>query len=180
MINIQVRLTRFLVSASLMTATGYLCSLPAKAVVVSVGGTNYDVLVTNRSYNEDPSFFSPGLMPWFTGDSTDNSLAYDFAQAVNNQLGSYTYAGFPGSGGPLFAYAVDATNVFAVFQDSNNAGLQNDIAVTPGQPYPYAYGIPVASPTGAPGPLPLAGAAIGFRWSRSLRTRLGRRNGQKR
>ena len=164
-------LVRLVFAGALVLTTNSFFSSPSKAVEISVAGNYYDVLVANRSFVDDPSFFSSVLMPWFTGDTTDNTLAYDFAQSVFNQLGSDTYPGFSDPGGPLFAYAKDSTNVFAVFQDANDPGIQNDINVSPAQSYNYAYAVPVVSPTAVPGALPLTGIAMGFGWSRNLRAR---------
>lgn len=167
-------MARLVFAGTLVLATDCFFSFPSKAVVISVAGNPYDVLVANRSFVDDPSFFSSVLMPWFTGETTDNSLSYDFAQTVFNQLGSYTYPGFSGPAGPLFAYAEDPTNIFAVFQDVFDSSIQNEIAISPAQVYNYAYAVPFVSPAAAPGALPLAGVAMGFSWSRNLRARLHR------
>lgn len=146
-------------------------SQPARAVLVNISGTDYDVLVTKRSLADDPSFFSPTWMPWFTADPGNNALAYVFASAVFAQLGTNTYPDFPSvPGGPLFAYAHDATDVFAVFQDTNDSNIQNETTVSRTVPFNYAYVNP-SNVSPVPAPLPLAGVAIALRCSRSLRSR---------
>lgn len=143
---------------------------PARAVLINISGTYYDILVAKRSQAEDPAFFSPVMMPWYTGDQADNALAYDVALAVFDRLGTNTYPGFASvGGGPLFAYASDLTDVFAVFQDVDDSSVQYDTAVSRAVPFNYAYAKPALVPQ-APAPLPLAGAAIAFRFSRSLRS----------
>jgi hypothetical protein len=150
-------------------AVSLLASLPSRAVVVTVGGNLYDVLVTNRSYDADPSLFSTAFMPWFTGDAADNSLAYDFAAAVFDQLGHFSYAGFADPGGPLFAYATHPpSSIHAVFQDVTNLSVQNEITVLPSEAFNYAYATPV------PAPLPLIGVSLAYRFSRRLRSSLNR------
>jgi hypothetical protein len=160
---------QLLAGASFALAAAPLTALPARAVVITVSGNSYDVLTTSRAYNDDPSLFNLALMPWYSGDSLDNGLAYDFAQAVFNQLGTNSYPPF--SGGPLFAYAVDSSTVFAVFQDANDQAIQNEIQVSPSQSYNFAYLNSTPPTTIVPGPLPLIGIAAAFRWSRTLRSR---------
>lgn len=160
---------QLLAGATLALAAAPLTALPARAVVITVSGNSYDVLTTSRAYSDDPSLFNLALMPWYSGDSLDNGLAYDFAQAVFNQLGTNSYPPF--SGGPLFAYAVDSSTVFAVFQDANDQAIQNEIQVSPSQSYNFAYLNSTPPTTKVPGSLPLIGVAAAFRWSRTLRSR---------
>lgn len=162
---------QLLAGASLALAATPLTALPARAVAITVSGNSYDVLTTSRAYSDDPSLFNSALMPWFSGNPLDNGLAYDFALAVYNQLGTNTYPSFPGSGGPLFAYAADGSSVFSVFQDSNDLAIQNEIQVSPSQVYNFAYLNSTPASTSVPGPLPLIGVAAAFRWSRTLRSR---------
>lgn len=168
----QASLKRLFVSAAFGLLLGGVSALPARAVLVNVAGNSYDVLVTNRAYDLDPSLFNISSMPWFTGDVLDNGLAYDFAQAVYDQLGSNAYPGFVGAGGPLFAYAFSTPDVYAVFQDASFLAVQNEIQVLGSVGFSYAYVNSPAASTGVPAPLPFAGAALGFGWSRSLRSRL--------
>jgi hypothetical protein len=173
--SLQAPFNRLLVGAAFGLLAGHLGTLPAHAVVVNLSGNSYDVLVANRSYDGDPSLFNTTTMPWFTGDSANNSLAYDFAQAVYNQLGSNAYPGFAGLGGPLFAYAYPSPSVSAVFQDVADLAVQLDLQVSGAGTFSYAYvSAPAAATTAVPGPLPFAGAALGFAWSRSLRSRVRR------
>ena len=171
MLNRSHPLDQLVVGAILALAATPLTALPVGAVAISVSGNSYDVLTTSRAYNDDPSLFTPALMPWFSSDPLDNGLAYDFAQAVFKQLGTNSYPPFPGSGGPLFAYAVDRSTVFAVFQDANDQAIQNEIQVSPSQVYNFAYFNSTPPTTNVPGPLPLIGVAAAFRWSRTLRSR---------
>jgi|688.fasta_scaffold165242_2 hypothetical protein len=144
----------------------------AHAVVVTVGGTSYDVLVTNRAYTDDPSFFSSASMPWFTANPADNNLAYEFAAAVFDQLGSFYYPGFTEPGGPLFAFAINTPNILAVFQETNDPNIQNETNVVTSQAYNYAYATSAPVPTSVPSPLPLIGAVAALRAARRLRHRL--------
>jgi hypothetical protein len=169
---LQVRLNSLFAGATFGLALGCIVALPARAVIVNVSGISYDVLASNRAYDVDPSLFNSSAMPWFTGNVLNSGLAYDFAQAVYDQLGSNSYSGFAGAGGPLFAYASSSPDVYAVFQDTFNLAVQNETQVSGSGTFSYAYvNVPAAS-TGVPAPLPVAGAALGFGWSRSLRSRL--------
>ena len=158
--------------ASVVVASAVLLAQPAMAVVVTIGGTSYDVLITNRSQDQEPTLFTAAQMPWFTGNTADPNLAYDFAQAVGS-LGSNAYPGFAAMGGPLFAFATDAAKVYAVFDEIGGLNVQNEIQVGLNQVYNYAYVKPSApsAPTSVPGPLPLAAAAMALGWSRQLRSR---------
>ena len=158
---------------SVLVATAWLLPQPAKAVLVIVGGTSYDVLVTNRSHEQEPTLFTVAKMPWFSGNIADPNLAYEFAQLVNGYLGSNSYPGFAAMGGPLFAFATNATDVYAVFQEIGNPNVQNEIQVGRNQVYNYAYAMPSSPPppTPVPAPLPVAAAAMAFGWSRQLRSR---------
>lgn len=156
--------------ASLVLAGIALLPLPSQALFVSVGGNSYDIFVTNRSANEEPSLFTVDRMPWFSGDPLNATLAYDFAQAVGSGLGSNTYPGFATTGGPLFAVALDSTDVFSVFQDLNDPLIQNDFQTPRSSRANYAY-INARPAMAVPGPLPLAGATVAFGLARSLRRR---------
>jgi hypothetical protein len=168
MMTFKARPSALLLGSSLVLVSAVLGNLPAGAVVVNVQGQNYDVLVTNRSYASEPSLFNASSMPWFTGDKDSKDAAYDFALAVGAMLGSNNYSGFASLGGPLFAHAVEAGNVYSVFQDLDNSSIQNDLTVDTSTAYNFAYVKSVA----VPGPLPLAAAAVGLGWSRQLRRRL--------
>jgi hypothetical protein len=166
------RFTQIVASAGLALAASSAIQQQAHALSITVSGNSYDVLSTNRAYSDDPSLFSNTLMPWFTGDPLDNSLAYSFALAVYNQLGSNSYPPFPGTGGPLFAYAVDSSTVYAVFQDINDPLIQNELQVSSTQAFNFAYQLTAPATPGVPSPLPLLGAAAALHRSRSLRSRL--------
>jgi hypothetical protein len=59
----------------------------AQAIVVNVGGVQYDVTTFNGSYNDNTSKFAlppaPGVMPWWGSQS----LAQQFAAALGGNLG---------------------------------------------------------------------------------------------
>lgn len=169
----RLSLRHWAIKSSLVLASIWLHPSPASAVLVQVGGQSYDLLVASRSYDQEPTLFAFSSMPWFTGNPADPNLAYDFAQAVNVQLGVNTYPGFAAMGGPLFAFATDAMDVYAVFNEIGGSNVQNESQFGLSQVYNYAYINPV-SPSGpmpAPGPLPLAAAAMALGWSRQLRSR---------
>lgn len=170
MMDFCATLRQAIVRSSVVLALALPLAPPASAVVVYVGGQPFDLLVTNRSRDQEPALFAVTSMPWFTGDPMDPTLAFDFAQAVNDQLGLNTYPGFPAPGGPLFAFATDPTRVFAAFQDATDLNVQNEIQVSTAQSFNYAY----LNPTPVPAPLPFAAVAAVLGWSRSLRARLHR------
>lgn len=142
-----------------------LTASPAAAVVVTVGGTSYDVSALTISSNSQPSAFALpplGQMPWWGNDN----LASEFATQVFNQLG----AGWDADYGPVFAHALDTPMNQVLGLTSSLTDLNDQIDVTPSLTTTTRYAIAVAP---VPLPLPLLGAAAGLGWSRQLRrTRL--------
>lgn len=173
---VTLALTSSLLSISTATA--------AYAVVVNLGGIDYEVLTRTASYPADPAAFATppaGQMPWW-GDS---QLASDFAFYVGNSLGS----GYSSEYGPIFAFAHDsgAATISGITQnltDSNdqlilegNDALPDYDPLDPSTPlsYVFAYGYAVTPPAPAssvPAPLPLLGAAAAVSWSRRIRGRM--------
>jgi hypothetical protein len=145
----------------------------ANALVVNVGGQNYDVTTFTRTYNGNTSKFETvangGEMPWWGSQSTAN----DFANAVNDGLGTPNTAF-----GPYFAYsqsldmglppAVDAMSYVPSFGTTQNPSIIKSSTAT------YALAALVAPPAAAPSPLPIFGAAAAFGASRQLRKRIKR------
>jgi hypothetical protein len=148
----------------------------AQALVVTVGGTQYDVTTFTGSYNDNSSKFAqppaPGVMPWW--GSSSNATA--FASAVGTNLGT------PNNPyGPFFAHSYDPNYdpgfgpdpaVFAAFVQGNTT---IDTVISPSNPlFVYAQATLYTDPTpaAAPGPLPLFGAAAAFGFSRKLRKRI--------
>lgn len=162
--------------ASLLVLGGALLPLlpftPAGAVVVTVGGIDYDVNIINMSHTlSSPSFALPplGQMPWW-GDDT---LASEFATSVFFQLGPGTDANY----GPVFAYAIDTTlnQVLGLSQSLTDINDQIDVMADTSATIRYATATTSAT-TPVPLPLPILGAATGFGWSRRLRQRLRQRS----
>lgn len=134
----------------------------ASAVLVNVGGTDYDVTVSTISYDLSTGAFqlpSSGQMPWWG----DDNLASDFAQEVFNQLGP----GWDANYGPVFAHGATGSQVLGIAQSLTN--INDQIDVTPSTSATVSYAIASAP---VPGPLPLFGAAAAYGWSRQLRQRI--------
>ena len=153
------------------TALPLLTTSPAAAVVVTVGGTSYDVSVSTTTYNSSSADFqtpsSGGLMPWWG----DDMLASDFAKEVYDALGS----GWNNNYGPVFAYEFETIQdqVPGIAQSIFNPNLQIDVFPATNATVSYAI---ATAPVPLPQPLPLFGAAAGFGWSRQLRKRIQCRN----
>lgn len=159
-------------------------STPANAVIVNLGGIDYEVLTRTASYSAEPAAFAippAGQMPWWG----DGQLASDFAFYVANSLGP----GYSSEYGPIFAFAHDsgAATISGITQnltDSNdqlilegNDALPDYDPLDPSTPlsYVFAYGYAVTPPAPAssvPAPLPLLGAAAAVSWSRRIRGRM--------
>jgi hypothetical protein len=147
---------------------GMLGAGQAQAVVVNVGGQNWNVTTFQGSYNANSATFAtppaPGRMPWWGSES----LASQFATAINSALG---FPNFSGDFGPLFGikFATGGTSVnsctwgFGSAQCAVNFGNLNNTNYT----WAQADLVPPV-----PGPLPLFGAAAAFGFSRKLRQRI--------
>ena len=135
--------------------------------MVNVGGQNYDVTTFTGTYNGNTSKFETvangGEMPWWGSQSTAN----DFANAVNDGLGTPN-----GAFGPYFAYSqsldVDVMGYVPSFFDTTTTSINKSNTGT------YALAALVAPPAAAPSPLPIFGAAAAFGASRQLRKRIKR------
>ena len=138
----------------------------ARALVVNVGGSDYDVTTVAGKYSDLQATLS--TQPWF-GNAT---LAQTFANTVFDGLGS--------GDGPVFAYGV-FTQVFnpiisldfaqGYFYD---AAFTNTYYVEAYVEDAYTYAKAQLQPpvSSVPGPLPLFGAMAGFGMSRRLRARI--------
>ena len=157
---------------------GLLTAGQAQALVVNVGGQDWDVTTFTGTYNNNRSKFATadkgGVMPWW-GNA---DLATIFALSVNHSLSSihpWEYNGDPV--GPRFAEKIFAANFgdtpgpqayvkvgFRLFYESYQ-GTGNFRDVT------WARAVAYQAPS-VPGPLPILGAAATFGFSRQLRRRL--------
>jgi hypothetical protein len=149
----------------------------AKALVVNVGGQNYDVTTFTGSYDANVSKFTTTDMPWWNlGDS--GTLAGQFAAAVgSSSVLTGNDMGGGNAGGPFFAYApavgwsplqtyvsqIATTGFPATRWNNTQSGTYAILASSP----------PAASSTASvPGPLPILGVAAAFGFSRQLRKRI--------
>ena len=152
-----------------------------RALVVNVGGTDYDVTTFTGTYSDYTSKFSSAYMPWY-GSSGD---ANQFATAVDGGLG---YPNSPPGGGnsPFFAYAYDPsgnsgngsisiwyTYVGGPFPYGryNNTGIETSTTYTWAQVQPVASG-----PASVPAPIPILGISALFFYSRKLKKRIRESN----
>ena len=173
-------LSRLALSTAAALAAISLSPGSAQAYVVTVGGTQYDVTTFTGSYDDDPSQFATpannGVMPWW-GDS---SAATAFATALGGSLG---YPNNNNSSSPYFAWSLQsdgpdvkvlAAQQFDLAQDiycPDGSTKICDTRVRPGSSSVWSQAT-VYSAAGAPGPLPLFGAAAAFGYSRQLRKRV--------
>ncbi|MEB3353031.1 MAG: hypothetical protein VKM34_02160 [Cyanobacteriota bacterium] len=149
----------------------------AQALLVSVGGFDYDVTTFNGSYNDNASKFNTpengGAMPWWENYNHVNnwttSLASDFALEVGYSLGS----------GVLFAYELrpQYNSTQAAFYLGLNIPFGTETLY--GSPATWAEATLIGLTNGdggglawVPGPLPALGLAAAFGFSRKLRKRI--------
>jgi hypothetical protein len=153
-------------------------AVPTKTV--NIGGQFYEVTYTNSpiAYVGNQALFQTpangGSMPWWGSAS----LSQEFASAVAASLGVIN--DLTGSGeaqvgptfpyyysGPLSAYFWYQPSLSVISDQDNNDFISDADALF----YATASAVP-GSPSAAPGPLPLFGAAAAFGMSRRLRKRL--------
>jgi hypothetical protein len=167
-------------AAGLALASIGLTAGEAHAVVVNVGGQDYDVTTFTGSFLDNISKFQTpangGVMPWWTtGPEGTSAIAVQFANAVGTALGTPNGSPDPDVG-PLFAF-----NQFIYTPDPQ--GAINAVYWNPpsSSVYGYNYGwanshvyaqVAPASSAAVPGPLPALGAAAAFGFSRKLRKRI--------
>jgi hypothetical protein len=135
----------------------------AKAVIVNVGGTDYEIITITDTYANISANPLYG-MPWF-GDS---SLATTFTGNTGTSTGSLQTVSIGGNDvevGPIFAYS--STDGY-VYEPSGPAVLPFTFAAGD----TYAFAVVPNPPAATPGPLPLLGAAAAFSASRRLRHRI--------
>ena len=157
----------------------------ANALVVNVGGQDYEVTAFAGSYTDHKAKFAnppaPGVMPWWG----NQSLANTFATAVGTGLGT-NFIGV----GPLFAWTfrpgpspicpvdligVPGPGVCSYSWDTRLAvpGVAAEYLSPNDAEFSYAQVDLVPSfALGVPGPLPLFGTAAAFGTSRQLRKRI--------
>ena len=147
----------------------------AQALVVTVGGVQYDVTTfTGSADNNAVKFNTPangGMMPWYG----NGSLAIDFALAVQGFFGNRTVYATAYTFNPNPA---DNTNMGGIFWDTQYGSNPNAVPCpdcftggATGGAYSERYAV-ARELTTAPGPLPLFGAAAAFGFSRKLRKRI--------
>jgi hypothetical protein len=157
------RLTSLAVLSAL--ALPLLTAEPASAVLVTVGGTDYDVTISTTSYNASSGDFKlppAGQMPWWG----DEALASDFALEVFSQLGP----GWDPDYAPVFPHGTTVSQVLGIAQSLTD--INDQIDVTPAMSSTVSYAIATGQSVPVPGPLPLFGAAAFYGWSCQLRQRI--------
>ncbi len=156
---------------------------PVQALVVTVGGTQYEVSTFTGSYNSNLSKFNTaangGVMPWWG----NNQLAVDFSTAVGTSLGlpNPSFYVITANVGPIFAYGfrqfffedVTVSASYLKTDVQTYYGYSPPAALTATATYAQAtVYAPPPPPSDVPGPLPLFGAAAAFGMSRRLRRRI--------
>ena len=162
------RLSAALLTVSTTFALPLLAAAPASALTVNVGSIDYDVTVFKGSHNSNSALFQlppAGKVPWWGSDT----LAVNFAQQVNDQLGSGPSFGY----GPVFAYELSGTDILGISQNLADPSSQQDETIADIAAVNYAIATPLNSASASvPAPLPVFGAAAALGWSRQLRKRI--------
>ena len=170
---------------------GVLTAGQAQAVVVTVGGQDWDVTTFTGTYNANTSKFETaangGVMPWWGNcpqQGCTESLAIQFADALAGSIPVGTVGGV--IYGPFFGYQEFYPNangsIDMAFWESDR-GFGQGPGTSTGDPdkrdvETWAQATLVTPPPApVPSPLPALGAAAAFGYSRKLRSRIkGRTN----
>ncbi len=167
--------------AGLALASIGLTAGEAHALVVNVGGQDYDVTTFKGTWTEYSSTYDVNVLPWWN----NQSLAYTFTETVKTQLGEFPVEN--GAVGPYFSFETFIYDPGNSMVGKYKAHLwDNRGCYTPGCGYPqlltneeqlagYQRVYAVAQSLGGtpvPGPLPLFGVAAAFGASRQLRQRI--------
>jgi hypothetical protein len=155
----------------------------AHAVVVNVGGQDYDVTTFTGTFLDNISKFQTpangGVMPWWTtGPEGTYATAVQFAAAVGNALGAPNFS--DPAEGPFFAwnqyiYTPDPQTALAAVYWNPPSSSVTGFNFGWADSWVYAQATLLTSPAApVPGPLPALGAAAAFGFSRKLRKRINR------
>ena len=158
-------------AAGLALASIGLTAGEAHAVVVNVGGQDYDVTTFTGTYDDYASKFATpangGVMPWWEGNTTNT--VDPFVTAVGSLLGEPNTI-FGDTFGPIFA---KDGYVYGRYYGYNGNNQIQDYLRSGSESRVWAQVAP-ASSAAVPGPLPALGAAAAFGFSRKLRKRINR------
>jgi hypothetical protein len=150
-----------------------LCDSRAHALIVNVGGQDYEVSTFAGWYDDNISKFETaangGVMPWW-GSQTN---AEAFMLVVGTNLGMPNL-GSP-SVGPIFAYTAATSSSGSIVRGyALIPQPQSSASFAPTSPPTWAQAtlVPAAGSANVPGPLPALGLAVAFGFSRQLRRRI--------
>ena len=134
----------------------------ARALVVTVGGADYDVTTFSGSYINSSAKFSSVFMPWY-GDTT---LTQNFAAAVGAGLG---YVNDNSLNSPYFATSKSGSDVDMWYTYSGNPSSMYGGSIPLNATYEWAQAVAV------PGPVPILGIPVVLAYCRKLKQRINAR-----
>ncbi len=176
-----MRISRNALGTSAMAGLAALASMaavvaPARAVIISVSGVQWDVTKTLLPAGTSVSEFTSTYVtsqPWGASSnlSERQAIATAFAAALGGQLG---YPNDLNQYGPFFAYLVETSPTLAYISATQPQSPGSPVFQTatsdPSDSLYYARATRV--PGVVPGPLPILGGMAAFGWSRRLRRRV--------
>jgi hypothetical protein len=175
-----MRISRNALGTSAIAGLAALASMaavvaPARAVIISVAGVQWDVTSTLLPAGTSVSEFTSTYVtsqPWgkSSNPSERKAIATDFAAALGGQLG---YPNDLNQYGPFFAYLVETSPTLytsATQPQAPGSPVFQTATSDPADSLYYARATRV--PSVVPGPLPILGGMAAFGWSRRLRRRV--------
>lgn len=138
---------------------------PAQALIVTINGSDYDVLRQRINYNDNRTLMES--QPWWG----DENLAITFANTVGYGLGRISAYGE--TSGPIFAYTINSS-VYPVaghaFGFPYGPRTQSGLGET--LDFAVATAIPAPASAAVPAPLPILASFAAYGWSRRLRAKI--------
>ena len=135
------------------------CPQEARALVVTVNSTQYDVTTFSGSYSNSNAKFSSVFMPWY-GNTT---LTQNFAAAVGAGLG---YVNDGSINSPYFADSFSSNQVNMWYTFISDPSTIRGANIPRNDSYEWAEAVAV------PGPVPILGIPVVVAYCRKLKERI--------
>ena len=103
-------LKKLAIACATATAFTVAASTAAEAVMITLGGTDYDVTTIMGTFSDNQALLES--QPWFVDPGSASTLGNEAAMQIGNAFGFPNFGGFAG---PLFGEAVESGSVLGSF-----------------------------------------------------------------